>query len=85
MSFFGSERISLPHWPDLADAAVGDLIFYCYDCTYQNNVTRNGTGPAYCPSCKTPGGLWNSGRKGLRVWKVEAGEKERQRAAKETA
>jgi len=74
------EKLKVPlfHWPDLSQANVGDQIFYCYHCTYQNNVTQNGTGSSMCPCCKKPGGFWNSGREGLRIWLVEPGEKEKQ-------
>lgn len=60
---------SMGRWPDLSQANVGDTLYYCYRCPYQNNVTQEGTGPSCCKQC---------GKISLHVWKVEAGEKERQ-------
>lgn len=66
-------KVEMGRWPDLSNAAEGDSIYYCYECTYQNNVTQNGTGPSFCRHC----------RKDLRVWKVEPGEKDKQRMKNE--
>jgi hypothetical protein len=55
---------------------VGDILLYCYDCTYQNNTTQEGIGPGACPQCYTVSPSGHRWQKGLRIWKVEPGEKE---------
>jgi rubrerythrin len=58
----------MKEWPDLTEAKLGDVLYYCRKCTYQNNTTQEGTAPSRCPSHRTD----------VSIWKVEQGDKERQ-------
>lgn len=68
-------RTGLPNmhtekWPDLSEAVVGDIIYYCFDGHGQYNLSQRGIGPAICDVCGN----------GYRYWKVEPGEKQKQDA-----
>ena len=63
----------MSQWPDLSKAAVGDLIIYCPICPEQWIVGKDGD--LGITTCKRD-------NRGMYMWKVEPGEREKQAAFK---